>query len=335
MSSTSAKSSVDALAVALCLGAAASASVTAALVTVSAGAIVLLLTGLVLSLLRMKAGTARTAAALLFALALSASVQMWLNAARSAWVPDGFTLSLLGAALLFCGPAAARMLDTPPEAGLGRTLVFALALPVIGGIRELLAAGSLMGVRLLPDAFPVSISFAGGAAGLVAAGLLMALFGLRFRGMVRLTPRDGVRAGIAVGLTAIPAAMLYLLAARMIPLPTWGYPLFAPLSAALFAGVWSAVCPQGRLKPLFGESWIPALVTLFLLGADSLSGGGGNGWAFGGTALAAAGLGLGVSLAAALLGKIENIHLPHAFRTAPAALTAAGLALLAFQVVRL
>ncbi|MCI8553325.1 MAG: hypothetical protein HFJ80_00060 [Clostridiales bacterium] len=329
------KASVDTLGVVLCLGAAASSSVTAALVVTAAGAAVLLLTLLLLTLLRMKAGAVRSAAALLFSLALSASVRLWLDAAQPEWMPDDFSRGLLEAALLFCGPAAIRLLDRPLETGTGRMLLYALAMPVTGAVRELLSAGSLMGVRLLPEGLPLSRSFAGGAAGLMTAGLLLALFRIRLRGMVRLTPRDGLRAGLAVALTALPAVLLYLLLVRFLPLAETIRLLLAPVCAVLFAGLLSRLWPEGRLKPLFRAEWVAALAVLFLSGAAAAGERAGHGPAFLGAALAALALGMAVSLAASLFGRMENIHLPSALRSAPAALTAAGLALLAFQVIRL
>ncbi len=78
---------------------------------------------------------------------------------------------ILGRAEAFAGknPVAASALD-----GLGMGVGFTAALTVMGGVRELLGAGSLMGFRILPESIPPMTIFILAPGGFFVFGLLMA-----------------------------------------------------------------------------------------------------------------------------------------------------------------
>ncbi len=336
--------SVDGAAVFLCLLAAGCGSLTAALLVLAGGGLLLLLNLLMLRIFRPLAGPAKNAASLLFAAALYTALSLALSAWRPAWREAMGPEGLAAALLLFSAPAALSLDEKPPLPA-WRPVRCAAALLLTGGVRELLSAGTLAGVRLLPEGFPLSDSFAFGGAGLVAAALLLAL--VRVRGKGRLSgyrvPEGLLYAACAAGLTAAAGALFAPLT-RVFPLPPAWRPFFAAALAGLLA---LAVCAplrqkpneapaKGTLRAVFSDGTLPALAALAVLAADRCLPEAAALPLYGGIAAAALILGLGCALIAAAAPRLEpagNPHLPPSFRPLPVWLAAAGLAVFALSVL--
>lgn len=329
---------LDALAVAYCLAAAACGTLTGSLTVLGAGCASLLLIGTVLRLWGHKPSPLRSACALLPAAALAAAVPRLVALARPDWLPAGSggaaegSLTLLGACLLMTGPAAERLTDgeIPPTR---KFLAACLALPAIGGVRELLSSGSLWGVRLLPDTLPYSPSFFEGAAGLITAGLLLALFRVRFPGFFRLRLYDGLWAGAAAVLLFWLTGGSFAVLVQWIPLPRGWSAVGAGLLAGLTLLVWGSVVPAGPLRSWLREPTLAALAAGALWGMEGFLRDSGFWETTIGLLLAAIVLFAALAAAGALLDRVDHFSLPPFARLAPAALVTSGLVLLAFQAV--
>lgn len=345
--------SVDGAAVFLCLLAAGCGSLTAALLYIAGGALLLFLLLLTLLLLPRLTGGTRNAALLLLAAALMISLRLLLSAFRPDWLEAMGPAGLTAAVLLFAAPAAASLWDKKAFAagssagGLsaGRCAACAGALLAIGGVRELLSAGTLWGVRLLPSGFPAFSSFAFGAAGILAAALLLALFRIRGQGRpVGYRIREGLLFALCAFGLVLAAGALYAPLTRLFPLPSLWRPFLAAALCGLLALAGGALfLPKpneppaaGTARAVFADGTLPALATLALLAAERRMEGAAALPLFGGLAAAAAILGATCALTAAAVPRLDpsgNPHLPPAFRPLPVWLAAAGLAMLAFTVL--
>ena len=336
--------SVDGAAVFLCLLAAGCGSLTAALLAIAGGALLLMLNLLMLFIFRPLSGRARSAASLFFAAALYTALRLALSAYRPDWLAAAGPEGLAAAAALFSAPAALSLREKPPVSG-KRLALCAAALLVIGGVRELLSAGSLAGVRLLPGGFPVSDSFAFGAAGVITAALLLALFRIRGQGKLNgYRVSEGlVYAACAAGLTAAAGALFAPLT-RLFPLPGLWNPFLAAALAGLLALAAGALFREKPneapvkevFRAVFSDGTLPALAALAVLAADRKMAGAPALPLFGGTVAAGLVLGLACALAAAATPRLDtsgNPHLPASFRPLPVWLAAAGMAMLALSVL--
>ncbi|HIW72710.1 MAG TPA: hypothetical protein H9684_00145 [Firmicutes bacterium] len=336
--------SVDGAAVFLCLLAAGCGSLTAALLAIAGGALLLLLNLLMLLIFRPLSGRMRNAASLLFAAALYTALRLALAAFRPAWLEAMGPEGLLAALALFSAPAALSLTEKPPLPA-KRLFFCAAVLLIIGAARELLSAGTLAGVRLLPEGFPVSDSFAFGGAGLITTALLFALF--RIRGQGRLNGyriSEGLVYAAGAACLAAAAGALFAPLTRLLPLPS----LWRTFAAAVLAGLLALAAGaafrekpneapvRGTLRAVFADGTLPALASLAVLAADRRLPEAAALPLFGGTAAAALILGLGCALAAAATPRVDtsgNPHLPASFRPLPVWLAVAGMAMFALSVL--
>lgn len=336
--------SVDGAAVFLCLLAASCGSLTAALLVLAGGALFLLLNLLMLFIFRPLTGRARNAASLFFAAALYTALRLALSAYRPAWLAAMGPEWLTAALFLFSAPAAVTLMEKKPVSS-KRLALCSLALLVIGGVRELLSAGTLAGVRILPDGFPVSDSFAFGGAGLIIAALLLALFRIRGQGkLISYRVPEGLLYAVgALGLT-IAAGAFFALLTRLFPLPGLWRPFLAAALAGLLALAVGAALREkpneapvkATLRAVFMDGTLPALATLAVLAADRKMAEAEALPLFGGTAAAALILGLACALIAAAVPRLDtsgNPHLPVSFRPLPVWLAAAGMTMFVLSVL--
>lgn len=337
--------SIDASAIFLCLLAAGCGSLKAALLTVSAGAACLLLSLLALGALRPLTGGWRSAAALILSAALTTAVRLGLYALSPSWSEAMGPSELATATLLFSGPAACSLMNRPAALTPGRIFGSAAALLGIGAARELLSAGSLMEVRLLPDNALLSSSFGFGAAGIVLTGVLMALFRLRGQGRVfGVRPREGGVFALCAAARCVVVGGMYTLFTRVLPLPEawrlWAAALTAAvlslLGQALFAPKQNASPMRDVARWASGDATLGTLAILTVIVVDARLLQAAPLAAFGLFTAGAAILFALCALVTAAVPRLDtsgNIHLPVSFRPLPVLVTMAGLAMLALSVL--
>lgn len=170
-----------------------------------------LLLGLCLSrLLRPLAGRGSGVAMGVFTAALAAVMQMALMAWKPGWWEEMPTVLYYVLAFL-SGAMSARSEEW--EEHLPKFGWWAGALLLLGGLREWLAAGRLMGVRLLWDG--LSKDFGLGGLGLLTAALLLSICGLKQRWSWQYSVRESAQAGgllfLCTALAGCIAAPLYRL----------------------------------------------------------------------------------------------------------------------------
>lgn len=330
---------LDALAVAYCLAAAASGTVAGSLTVLGAGCLSLLLIGTVLKLWGRHPSPLRSACALLPAAALAAAIPRLVALARPDWLPAGSGgaadggITLLGACLLMTGPAAERMADGEFPS-LRKFVAACVALSAVGAVRELAGAGTLWGIRVLPSSLPLSPSFQSGAAGLIVAGLMLALFRVRFPSLGRMRLYDGLWAGAAAVLLFWLTGGSFALLVQWIPLPEGWSAVGAGFLAGLTLLAWGYVFPAGPLRSWLREPTLGALAAGALWGMEGFLRDSGFWSATGGLLLAAAVLFAALAVAGALLERVDHFALPRFARLAPVTLVSSGLVLLAFQALR-
>ena len=193
-----------------CVLAAACSSTRGALLLLEMTAVQLLL-GLCLSrLLRPLAGRGGGVNMGIFTVALAAMMQTALMAWKPDWWEEVPTVLYYVLAFL-TGALSARSEEW--EEHLPKFGCWAAALLLLGGLREWLATGRLMGVRLLWDG--LSKDFGLGGLGLLTAALLLAVCGLKQRWSWQYSNRESAQAGALLFLcTALAggiAAPLYRL----------------------------------------------------------------------------------------------------------------------------
>lgn len=193
-----------------CVLAAGCASVRGALLLLEMTAVQLLL-GLCLSrLLRPLTGRGSGVAMGVFTAALAAVMQMALMAWKPGWWEEMPTVLYYVLAFL-SGAMSARSEEW--EEHLPKFGWWAGALLLLGGLREWLAAGRLMGVRLLWDG--LSKDFGLGGLGLLTAALLLSICGLKQRWSWQYSVRESAQAGgllfLCTALAGCIAAPLYRL----------------------------------------------------------------------------------------------------------------------------
>ena len=313
----------------LCVAAAAAASVPAALLYTAGLSVTLLLTTAALAVLAPLSGGTRGISALLLTAALGGALRMLLSGYAPDWCAAMGPPVLYYAAFLLCAPVAELLADAPERAGFRRLGLPALALLVIGIVRELLSAGTLMGVRLMS---PFSAAFGIGVLGLTTAGLIIALLCLRKHPVFGYSVRGGCVAGVCLFVGTTVCGILFSLVCRLLPIPERLFPLLAVLLTGL------AALAGGRLfrgndlwGPPFADRVLTVASALAILVVYR------SGWSWAQAVwmpvAAAAVLGLAFCLIAAAMTRIDNIHLPAPFKSAPAVLVAAGTVMLALSVL--
>jgi hypothetical protein len=322
-------------AVLLCLLAAVMTSGRAALLYLADGALVILLGAALLWLLKKLTGAVSPAVSFLLTGALGGVLRLLMAAFTPDWLPLMGPEAFYWAVFLFCGPVAAALAEGNPSLSPGRVWLLGLGGLLLGLLREFLSGGTLFGVRLLPEevysglsaSFGLSAAGKIGVTGLFLAGVWLALWGVGERRLFPYSIRDGFRLGWTAALTAALAgwltALLRLAAGDVLPfLGTWA-PLFF---TALFFWLGGQLLPR---QPLFRDGILGALCA-FCVMSVSPSAGWETLWM-----PAAAGVVLGAALClfAALYARVDNIHLPKPFRTAPATVLLLTGALVAFAVI--
>lgn len=324
-----------AAAVLLCLLAAVMTSGRAALLYLADGALVILVGAVLLCLLKKVTGVLPLGISFL----LTGTLGGCLRLLMAAFVPD--SLELMGPAVyfwavfLFCGPAAASLAEGAPSLSLGRVWLLGLGGLLLGLIREFLAAGTSFGVQLLTEdlysglsaSFGLSAAGKIGVTGLFLAGVWLAVWGVGERRLFPYSIRDGFRLGWTVAVMAALAgwlaALLRLAASDSLPfLGTWA-PFFF---TALLFWLGGQVLPR---QPLFRDEVLGALCAFGVTAVSPT-----RGWdILWQPAAVAAVLGTAICLFSALYARVDNIHLPKPFRTAPATVLLLAGALVAFAVL--
>lgn len=319
----------------ICLLSAVMTSGPAALLYIADGAVVVLAGAVLLWLLKKVTGVLPMGVSFLVTGAMGGCLRLLM----AAFLPD--YLALMGSAgyfwavFLFCGPVAKSLAEGLPSLSPGRVWLLGLGGLLLGLIRECLSAGTLFGVRILPAnlysglsaSFGLSAAGKIGVTGLFLAGLWLAVWRVGERRLFPYSIRDGLPLGwTAAGTAALAgwlAALLSLAAGDSLPfLGTWA-PLFF---TALLFWLGGQVLPH---QPLFRDEVLGALCA-WVVSAVSPAQGWGILWR---PAAAGAILGAAVCLFAALYARVDNIHLPKPFRTAPATVLLMAGVLVAFTVL--
>lgn len=307
----------------LCILAAGCASVRGALLLLGTSALVLLIGAGISRLLRPLAESGTPLAFSLLGAALAAGIHMALLAWRPAWLEDLPVIPYYLTAFL-AGALAAQSgawEETLPHYG-----VWGAVLLVLGGIREWLAVGRLMGVQIFWDG--CSRDFGLGGLGLLTAGLLLSVCRLRYRHSCRYTMRESAQAGGLVFLGTALAGIVYAPLSTL-PLPEWSRRFLPAFLLILVFLILRGVCRSPESRTMLAEPALAAVGFGYLL------------WL--GTPSAVWWQGLLLALGAALLAgtvtatfaaaaqRLDRPGLPRAFNSAPVLLITAGITLYAFR----
>ncbi len=312
------------------LAAAALVSGRAALLVIADVAAVVMLAALLLTLLRKGLGPLPAGASFLLTGTLGLCLQLVMAGFAPTWCAEMGADGLFFAVCLFCGPAAARIAEGRPAFSAGRLWLFALGGLTLGLARELLATGSLFGVRLfggISSSFGLTAAGRPGLAGLFLTALFLALWGLRERRLFPYTTRDGLRIGVYAALTTLLSAWAAGGLRRVLPAsPARLGDLLALLIVALLVLIGGADMPK---EAFFRDGVLTACCALAAVWA-SRAASYALLWV---PAAAAGGIALAFFLFAPLYGRTDNIHLPAPFRTAPATMLLIAGALVALSVL--
>ena len=312
------------------LAAAAMASGRASLAYIAGIAAVVLLSSALLGLLRRVFGPLPAGVPLILTGTMGLGLDwMWAAYAPSLRTEMG-AAGLFFAVFLFCGPAAADLAEGRPSFSCGRIWLFALGGLLLGLFREVLASGTLYGVAVLDglnSGFGLTPSGRPGLAGLFIAALFLALWGLRERRLFPYSTRDGLRIGAAAAPLVLLSSWGAGILRRFLPDPAAPYgDLLALCVIALFVLIGGAVLPKERF---FRDRVLTACCALAAVWASRAEAAA----LFWIPAAAAGVIALVFFLFAPLYGRTDNIHLPAAFRTAPAVMLLIAGALVALSVL--
>lgn len=236
---------------------------------------------------------------------------------------------LFAGELLLCAPAAVDLMAEREEHG-NRPNLFRLigVVLLIGVIRELLGAGTLFRIRLLPA---VSDHFLYGAAGILIAGLCLPLAGWRERRLFRCPDREVLSAGLAGTVRVIVAGIPALLLVWLIPdAPPWAATWLTVASIGAAGVLLSRFCRQEGSRMVMADGVFAVAGTLALNAARKTDGL----WWWLSPLWAGVLTGAALCLFIALYARIDNLHIPKPLKTAPATLIMAGAAMLALQALR-
>lgn len=311
------------------ISAAAAATLPAALLTIAAVCLTLAVTWLLALFLRPLGGSWSTA----LCLAVDGGIAwgLWeLLSLRESWSIWRGPQWLFAAALLLCAPAATALAadkreGTPPPSLLKLGGVVLL----IGLIREVLGAGTLFGIRLLP-AF--SDSFLYGAAGILTAGLCLPLAGWRERRLFRCPDWECLSAGAAGGVRTLLGGIPGVLLLWLIPdAPPLAILILTSVSVGVFGALLEGAYHQEGGRLAMGDGVLAVAAIMALQAARSATGW----WLWSSPLWTGLLVGLGLSLFVVLYNRIDNLHIPAGMRTVPATLVVVGGIMLAFQVLLL
>lgn len=306
-----------------CVLAAACATVRSALLLLEMSAVVLLLCAGLKRVLRPFTGRGTPVASAVFAAALAGVMHMALLAWRPLWWEE-LSLPLYYLAAFLAGALAAQERAWHEE--LLRFGWWALALLIIGGVREWLTDGRLMGVRLLWDG--ISADFGLGGLGVMLAALLLALFGLRQHWSWNYSIRESTQAGgLLFACTGIAGIAAYLLC--RLDMAIWGETFWPALTLGAVLLVGRGIVRDSRRQDMLAD---PALAAAGYAALLIIREGTGIWWQ---TLLLILGTALltGVLLAAfgAVAVRLDTPGLPARFKTSPVLLLCIGTALYAFS----
>ncbi len=313
---------VSAAAAFFCVLAAACTTVRVTLLLLELTAVVLLLCAGLARLLRPLAGRGTPLALAVFAVALAGAMHMALLAWRPAWwaelhMPQYYLTAFLAGA--FAAQECAWMEH------LHRYGWWALALLVLGCLREWLAYGRLMGVRLFWDG--LSQDFGVGGLGLILAALLLAVCGLRQHWSWNYSIRESASAGWSVFISITLAGVVTNLLCRL-DLPVWEETFWPALSLCVVLFIARGICRSPTWQTLLADPALAATgyATLLMVRHTTTV------WWQGLLLICGAALCAGVLVAAfgAAASRLDSPGLPSRFKTSPALLATAGVALYAF-----
>lgn len=318
--------------------AAAAATLSLSLMVMAVACIVLFLDFLLFSFLPPPADSRFTLPAALFLNSLLA-IALW---EVSPYLPlDMGTIPLffLMAVILLAAPAAVGWMEAQEDGGNGEkgdtaklhtslplfrslssALLFFLFILVCGALRELLGAGTLFRIQILPAAF--SPDFGYGPSGIILSGLLAGLWGWRIRRTFALSMRDIIPTALTVGwqtlVTALPGTLLLYL---MPSVSFWVILLLTAVTACLLYLLFpsgtdcsltaGAILLIGLSLYLSPDSWLLLLVPLWTGALYALS----------------------LLLFGGLYSRMDNMHLPERLKTTPAAFAMVGIAMLGLSVL--
>lgn len=314
--------------------AAAAATLSQSLLTMAVVCAVLILDFLLFSFLPPSADSRYTLPAGLILNSLLA-VAFW---QLSPYLPlklETIPIFLLFSAILLAAPAAVSWMEhaaqdegnAPPLHtamplfhSLSSTLLFFLFILVNGALRELLAAGTLFRIQILPAS--VSPDFGYGASGIILSGLLAGLWGWRTRKTFTLPMRDILPAAVTVGwqtlVTALPGTLLLYL------MPSVSFYVILLLTAVT-ACLLYLLFPSGTDCSLAAGAILLAGISLYL-SPDS--------WFILLVPLWSGALyALALLLFAGLYSRMDNMHLPERVKTTAATFTMVGIAMLGLSVL--
>lgn len=185
--------------------------------------------------------------------ALAGALHLALLAFRPAWWEETSALLFYLSGFL-AGALAAK--EEAWEEALPHFGIWAAFLLLLGCLREWLAAGTLMGVRLQEGGW--SSDFGVGGLGLVLAGLFLAFPWLRERHAVTYSPKESLQAGGLLFLCTAAAGLLYALCRRL-SLPVWAESFLPALLLAMVLLVAGGLIRQSACRAILAD---PALAAL-------------------------------------------------------------------------
>lgn len=298
------------------------ASARAALLLLAAASGILLACALLNRLLRPLRGEWSPLLSAVLGAALAAAFHLGLLAFRPAWWEEAPVLLFYLSGFL-AGALAAQ--DEAWEESLPRFGIWAALLLLLGCLREWLAEGTLMGVRLQEGGW--SADFGVGGLGLVLAGLFLALPWLRERHAVRYSPKESLQAGGLLFLCTAAAGILYALCRRF-SLPVWAETFLPALLLALALLIAGGLVRRPACRAMLADPALAAVGYALLFWQRRTDGA----WyvplgAMLGAALLA---GAAVTALGIAASRLDGPGLPHPFRSSPVLLITAGVAFYAF-----
>lgn len=254
--------------------------------------------------------------------ALAGALHLALLAFRPAWWEETSALLFYLSGFL-AGALAAK--EEAWEEALPHFGIWAAFLLLLGCLREWLAAGTLMGVRLQEGGW--SSDFGVGGLGLVLAGLFLAFPWLRERHAVTYSPKESLQAGGLLFLCTAAAGLLYALCRRL-SLPVWAESFLPALLLAMVLLVAGGLIRQSACRAILADPALAALGYALIFWQRRTSGA----WYVPLGAMLGAALLAGAAAAALgfIASRLDGPGLPRPFRTLPVLLMTAGLAFYAF-----
>lgn len=314
----------------LCVGAAASVSVTTSLLMIALVAFTVCLLQLVNKILAPLTPRGVHASTLVLAATLAAIYHMALAAWMPEWLHSLPSLPVFYWTILLCAPLA---VDFQRGKSVSPLMVWltAAAWLLTGAVREFLSLGKLAGVRVIAeDTSFLSRDFALGAAGVIVAGLILAVFGLRHREVCDYSMRESWIAACCLTILAALSGWVVVIIKSLVTVT----PIFYLPIAALTVGILSAVgCAAISSKVIKRGFEDPLIITLStILAYQAVQQTEKNMMAVYPLVNAVV-WGVLFAVVVSLVIKMRTLKLPKPFYSTPALLIGAGLVLYALSVL--